>query len=61
MEIKSFLISSTLYTGHSVIPKSVTKSRIQSNFEVFDFELSADDMALIDTFNCNGRACPQAE
>jgi len=55
------LIRYQIQRGHSVIPKSVTKSRIQSNFEVFDFELTADDVALIDTFDCNGRACPQAE
>jgi len=55
------LIRYQIQRGHSVIPKSVTKNRIQSNFEVFDFELSAEDVALIDTFNCNGRACPQAE
>lgn len=55
------LIRYQIQRGHSVIPKSVTKNRIISNFEVFDFEISAADMVLIDTFDCNGRACPQAE
>lgn len=46
--------------GHAVIPKSVTKNRIASNFEVFDFELNDEDMAQIDSFECNGRICPMA-
>ncbi|KAL1505967.1 hypothetical protein ABEB36_005410 [Hypothenemus hampei] len=41
-----------------VIPKSVTKSRIQQNFDIWDFQLSADDIAQLDTFDCNGRICP---
>lgn len=41
-----------------VIPKSVTKSRIVSNFDVFDFKLDSEDIKLIDSIDCNGRLCP---
>jgi 2,5-diketo-D-gluconate reductase A len=36
-----------LQLGNVVIPKTVTPSRIQENFEVFDFRLDNDDMAAI--------------
>lgn len=34
-----------LQLGNVVIPKSVTPSRIRENFEIFDFELTADELS----------------
>ena len=41
--------------GINVIPKSVTPSRIESNSEVFDFALTADEVAQIKSMNKNFR------
>ncbi|MDI4645305.1 aldo/keto reductase [Cohnella hashimotonis] len=41
--------------GVVTIPKSVTPARIAENANVFDFELSADEMALIDDLNRDQR------
>ncbi|WLD93814.1 aldo/keto reductase [Alkalihalobacillus sp. AL-G] len=41
-----------------VIPKSATSSRIEENFDVFDFELSIEDMTKIDALDRNERNGP---
>ena len=38
-----------------VIPKSITPARIEQNFNVFDFELSFEDLKNIDALNLNAR------
>lgn len=49
------LIRYQIDRGLIVLPKSVTKSRIVSNFYVFDFKLSTEDMETINGLNCNHR------
>jgi len=39
------------------IPKSSNKKRIIENISIFDFQLTAADMEVIDTFNRNKRIC----
>ncbi|MFD2212612.1 aldo/keto reductase [Metabacillus endolithicus] len=44
-----------LQNNSIVIPKSVTPSRIEENFNVFDFELTSDEMNSIHELNKNRR------
>jgi 2,5-diketo-D-gluconate reductase A len=47
-----------LQLGCVVIPKSVTPERIAQNFDVFGFELSADEMAAIEGLDAGERTGP---
>ena len=47
-----------LQSGNVVIPKSVTASRMASNFDVFGFELGAEEMTAIDALERDGRTGP---
>src|SRR4051794_18635198 len=50
-----------LQHGRSVIPKSTKPNRIAENIDVFDFELSADEMAAIDGLETGRRGGPEPE
>lgn len=50
-----------LQEGRSVIPKSVKPVRIAENFDVFDFELSPEEVAAIDGLETGVRGGPRPE
>lgn len=52
------LIRWHLQLGNIVIPKSVNPERIASNFDVFDFDLSDDEMASISSLDDGTRLGP---
>jgi 2,5-diketo-D-gluconate reductase A len=52
------LIRWHIQLGNIVIPKSVNPSRIASNLDVFDFELSANEMASISSLDDGTRLGP---
>jgi diketogulonate reductase-like aldo/keto reductase len=47
--------------GRSVIPKSTKASRIAENIDVFDFELTPDEMAAIDALDTGRRGGPEPD
>ncbi|MEJ1229421.1 MAG: hypothetical protein WDM88_00450 [Galbitalea sp.] len=47
--------------GDIVFPKSVHRARMFENFELFDFELTDDDLAAISALNRNERTGPNPD
>ena len=47
--------------GDIVFPKSVTPSRVEENFDIFDFELPAGDVAEISALNKDQRTGPDPD
>jgi 2,5-diketo-D-gluconate reductase A len=50
-----------LQQGRQAIPKSVTPSRIAENFDIFSFELAAEQLAAIDALDTGMRGGPEPE
>ena len=50
-----------LQRGDIVFPKSVTRSRVEENFDVFDFELSGTDMTDISSLDKGERTGPDPD
>ena len=53
MILTHYILRWHLQEGFCVIPKSITPSRIEENFSVFDFELTEDEMKKIEALNRN--------
>jgi diketogulonate reductase-like aldo/keto reductase len=51
------LIRWALQHGLAVIPKSADRGRILENADVFDFEITSEDMQILNRFNENLRTC----
>jgi diketogulonate reductase-like aldo/keto reductase len=52
------LLRWSIQHGVIVIPKSSNKERIHENIDLFDFELSKDEMSILNTFDENLRSSP---
>lgn len=50
-----------LQQGRQAIPKSVTPARIAENLDIFDFELTADQLTAIDALDTGVRGGPKPE
>ncbi|XP_055690728.1 aldo-keto reductase family 1 member B1-like [Lutzomyia longipalpis] len=44
--------------GATPVPKSANKQRLKDNIEIFDFELSPEDLCTMQSFNSGERTCP---
>jgi diketogulonate reductase-like aldo/keto reductase len=50
-----------LQQGRSAIPKSTKPERIAQNIDVFDFELTNDELSAIDALDTGRRGGPEPE
>ena len=58
--LQQILLVWGLKKGHSVIPKSVTESRIKKNFEIDGIDLTDEEMKIIDSLPERFKVCGDA-
>jgi diketogulonate reductase-like aldo/keto reductase len=54
-KITQVILKWNIQQGRSVIPKSQTPERLKDNLDIYDFELSGEDLNMIDSINENFR------
>lgn len=59
--VAQIILRWNLQSGIVTIPKSVREERIIENADIFDFELSKEDMSVIDSMNRNHRNGPDPD
>lgn len=59
--VAQIILRWNLQSGIVTIPKSVREERIIENADIFDFELSKEDMSMIDSMNRNHRNGPDPD
>ena len=59
--VAQIILRWNLQKGVVTIPKSVHKDRIESNADIFDFELSKDDVAYLDSLDRGERIGPHPD
>lgn len=47
--------------GLIAIPKSSNKDRLKQNIDIFDFQITPEEIKAIESFECNGRVVPADE
>jgi 2,5-diketo-D-gluconate reductase A len=57
-DARQVLIRWHIQLGNIVVPKSVNPTRIASTFDVFDFELSSNDVSSIPSLDDGNRLGP---
>ncbi|MDD4817134.1 MAG: aldo/keto reductase [Victivallaceae bacterium] len=54
-QVPQIILRWNIQKGYATIPKSSKKERLRQNLEIFNFELTHDEMEQIDNLNCDYR------